>query len=300
MRLGRASIEARAPTGAKEMASDRTWLITGCSSGFGRELVLELIERGERIVATARKPEAIADLVARAPDRVLACELDVTKAGTIMRTVADAEARFGRIDVLVNNAGYALFGAVEEVPDDQIRAIFETNFFGFVAVTKAVLPGMRARRHGRIINISSVGGISGGLAMGYYAATKFAMAAITESLRQEVAPLGIAVTVVEPGAHQTNIVNRATHSRVSIDDYKPTVGLRSRQISALATSMRGDPRLAARAMIAVADSPQPPVHLPLGEDALARLNAKLKMLVDDRNRWIDLIRSTKKTGSGPV
>ena len=276
------------------MAVDRTWLITGCSSGFGRALVLELIERGERIVATARKPEAIADLVARAPDRVLACELDVTKADTIARTIADAEARFGSIDILVNNAGYALIGGVEEVPDDQIRAIFETNFFGFVAVTKAVLPGMRARRHGRIINISSMGGISGGLALGYYAATKFAMTAITESLRQEAAPLGITVTVVEPGEHQTNVVTHAAFSRETIDDYEPTVGQRRRHMRAIATNMAGDPRLAARAMIAVADAPEPPVHLPLGEDALARLNAKIEMVVNDRDRWIDVIRSTKQ------
>ena len=272
--------------------TDRTWLITGCSSGFGRELTLELIERGERVVATARRRETIEDLAARSPDTVLAVALDVTRPDSVEAAVAAAERRFGGVDVLVNNAGFVVIGGVEEVPEAMIRDIMETNFFGMLTTTRAVLPGMRARRRGWILNISSMGGISGGLGMGYYAATKFAMAGISESLRQEVAPLGIKVVVIEPGGHRTNAVTSASVSPVEIDDYAETVGRHRAFMRVHATELAGDPRLAARAMVAVVDADDPPVHLPLGHDALARLDRKIESLVRDRDRWRELTLST--------
>lgn len=269
----------------------RTWFITGCSTGFGRELALELLERGEQVVATARKPETISDIVRMAPERALALQLDVTQRDRMAAAVDAARTRFGRIDVLVNNAGWVLVGGMEEAADSEIRALFDTNFFGAVAMTQAVLPLMRQQRSGHVINISSMGGISGGLGMAYYGATKFALTAISESLAQEGRPLGIKVTIVEPGGHRTRAVTQARFAANAIDEYA-LIAEHRRRMAASAGHEPGDARLAARAIVAAADAEEPPLHLPLGADALARLNSKLDLVIADRDRWRDLILST--------
>jgi len=271
--------------------SARTWLITGCSTGFGRELAREVLTRGECAVVTARRVEAVEDIIAAAPDRALALPLDVTQPDQIQAAVATADARFGRLDVLVNNAGWVLVGGVEEASDAEIRAQFDTNFFGAVAMTQAVLPHMRRRRAGHVINISSMGGISGGLGMAYYGATKFALAAVSESLAQEGAPLGIKVTIVEPGGHRTKAIAQASFAANAIADYG-LVAEHRRRMAEAGGHEPGDARLAALAILAVADADDPPVHLPLGADALARLNRKLDLLTGDRDRWKELILST--------
>ena len=275
---------------------DRTWLITGCSTGFGRELALELIERGEQVVATARNPEAIADIVARAPDRVLGCRLDVTVQAQIDETVRAALDRFGRIDVLVNNAGYALVGGAEEVAPAEYRHLFDTNFFGLVAMTQAVLPAMRARRNGHIINISSMGGISGGLGMAFYGATKFALAGFSESLALDAGVLGIRVTIVEPGPHRTEALSQATFAAREISEYAETVGRFRSLVAKAARNEPGDARLAARAIITAADASHPPLHLPLGAEAIARLDRKIAALLADRDRWLQTSLSTTPIG----
>ena len=185
--------------------SKPVWFITGCSTGFGRELSLILLKRGYRVVATARDKSKVEDIVAGNPKNGLALALDVDKQGQIDAAVKAAEARFGRIDVLVNNAGYGYLAAVEEGDDADIRAMFETNFFGLAAVTRAVLPIMRAQKSGAIVNISSVGGFIGFPGSGYYAATKFAVEGLSESLSKEVGPLGIKVIIVEPGPFRTGL-----------------------------------------------------------------------------------------------
>ena len=270
---------------------EKTWLITGCSSGFGRELALEALARGHRVVVTARRPESSADILAHYPDRALGLRLDVTSADDIREAVARAEA-LGGIDVLVNNAGYALMGGVEEVAPDEYRPLFETNFFGSVAMMQAVLPGMRARRRGHIVNISSMGGISGGLGMGFYGATKFAMAAISESLAQEAAPLGIRVTVIEPGSHRTQAISGITQAAVEIADYAETVGRHRQKLVSVAGSERGDARLAAKAIADITEAEDPPLHLPLGSDALERLDRKIDLMSRESALWRDTILST--------
>jgi NAD(P)-dependent dehydrogenase (short-subunit alcohol dehydrogenase family) len=214
---------------------------------------------------------------------LLPLALDVTDRSQIETAVAAAEQRFGRIDVLVNNAGSVLCGGVEEARDGEIRDQFETNFFGFVAMTQAVLPIMRRQCAGRIINLSSMGGISSGMGMGYYGATKFALAAISESLAEEGASFGIKVTIVEPGEHRTEAISHARFTAAPIADYA-AVAEHRRRMSTRGGKEAGDPRLAAEALIAVADAAEPPLHLPLGADALGRLNRKLDRLAEERDR----------------
>lgn len=271
------------------MSEDKVWLITGCSSGFGRLLAIEAARRGDRVVATARNPNSLVDIAGIAPDRVLALALDVTNGAQSRTVTSQAEAHFGRIDVLVNNAGYVLVGGMEEAQPDEYRRLFDTNFFGAVEVTQAILPGMRARRSGHIINISSMGGISGGLGMAYYGATKFALTAISESLAQEAAPLGIKVTVIEPGAHATNALAAPAFARNSIADYAETIGRHREFMAGNHSNTIADPINVVQAILAIADSPAPPLHLPVGKDALARLERKLALVTADRDEWMDLI-----------
>ena len=247
----------------------KVWLITGCSTGFGLELAKATLARGWPTVATARRPEALDELVARHGDKALAVRLDVTDPASIEGAVAQAEAKFGQVDVLVNNAGYGYISAVEEGEDDQVRAQFDTNFFGLVAVTKRVLPGMRARRSGHIVNISSIGGLVGFGATGYYHATKFAVEGLSESLNIEVAPLGIKVTIVEPGPFRTDWAGRSlTESQTVIDDYAATAGKRRQETRARSGKQPGDPARAAEAIIAAVEAEDPPLRLLLGAPAL--------------------------------
>ncbi len=260
------------------MANDKpVWFITGCSTGFGRELSKILIARGYRVVATARDAAKIADLVASHSDTALALELDVERQPQIATAVGAAERRFGRIDVLVNNAGYGYLAAIEEGDDADIHAMFETNVFGLAALTRAVLPIMRAQRSGAIVNISSMGGFIGFPGSGYYAATKFAVEGLSESLSKEVAPFGIKVIIVEPGPFRTDWAGRSLKTaKRPIEAYAETAIARRRQIQGISGSQPGDPVRAAEAIIATVEQPNPPLRLPLGNFAYDAMRAEIE------------------------
>ena len=244
------------------------WFITGCSTGFGRDMVSLLLAQGYRVVATARdvgKVEALAD----GHRNALALALDVTDTQAVQDAVKAAQAKFGQLDVLVNNAGYGYLAAIEEGEDAPVRQMFETNVFGLVEVTKAVLPGMRARRSGCIVNLSSIGGLISFAATGYYHATKFAVEGLSGSLAIELAPLGIKVMVVEPGPFRTDFAGRSIGaSKTEIADYAQTAGVRRQQTFARDGKQQGDPVRAAQAIIDAVASPETPRHLVLGAMAL--------------------------------
>jgi NADP-dependent 3-hydroxy acid dehydrogenase YdfG len=262
------------------------WFITGCSTGFGRELAVLLLDQGLRVVATARDVTKINDLVAGHADAALALPLDVTDAAAITHAVKQAEAQFGQIDVLVNNAGYGYLAAIEEGEDAPVRTMFDTNVFGLVDMTKAVLPGMRARRRGHIINLSSIGGLVSFAATGYYSATKFAVEGLSGSLALELAPLNIKVTVVEPGPFRTDFAGRSIgQSKTEIADYADTVGIRRKQTFARSGNQQGDPVRAAQAIIDVVASPNPPLHLLLGKPALELARNDLEAKKRDFDTW---------------
>ena len=262
------------------------WLITGCSTGFGRELSRLVLERGWRAVITARDPSTLADLTEGHGDRVLALQLDVTDRKQIADVVAKSTAHFGRIDALVNNAGYGYLAAIEEGEDDAVRAMFETNVFGLVDMTKAVLPLMRAQKSGLIVNISSIGGITSFAATGYYHGTKYAVEGISESLATEVKPLGIDVLLVEPGPFRTNWAGPSIkQSATRIDAYASTAGERRKQTAARSGNQAGDPVRAAQAIIDVSLSDTPPLRLLLGKTALELARKKVESLTHDFDAW---------------
>ncbi|WP_172383091.1 oxidoreductase [Streptomyces sp. MNP-20] len=268
------------------------WFITGCSSGLGRALATAVLERGWRAAVTARDPRTLADVIRGHGDRALPLPLDVTDPQQIETAVTQAQTAFGAIDVLVNNAGYGYLAAVEEGEDDEVRALFDTNVFGLADTTRAVLPGMRARRRGHIVNISSLGGLLGFGATGYYHATKFAVEGLSESLAAEVAPLGIKVTIVEPAAFRTNWPGPSMRqSATTIDDYAATAG--TRRAGTLATHGRqpGDPARAARAVIDAVTAEQPPLRLLLGTAAYDLATAKLDALKATFDDWRDVTLS---------
>ncbi|HWF29896.1 MAG TPA: oxidoreductase [Mycobacterium sp.] len=247
-----------------------TWLITGCSTGLGRALAEAVIGAGHNAVVTARDAAKVADLADTATQRVLPVALDVTKPDQVTAAVQRADERFGGIDVLVNNAGYGYRAAVEEGDDAEVHTLFETHFFGTVAMIKAVLPGMRARRGGAIVNISSIGATVTPVGSGYYSAAKAAIEGISGALRGELAPLGISVTVVEPGAFRTDFAGRSlVQSATVIDDYAGTAGQRRKENDSMDGNQAGDPAKAASAIIAAVESNEPPAFLLLGPDALA-------------------------------
>ncbi|KAA1183735.1 SDR family NAD(P)-dependent oxidoreductase [Rhizobium tropici] len=255
------------------------WLISGASSGLGRAIAQAVLEAGDIAIATARDPSTIRELVERFPDQVVAARLDVTDRATIEQVVGEAERRFGRIDVLVNAAGYGYLAAIEEGEDVGIRRQFETNVFGLLDVTKAVLPGMRARRCGCIVNLSSLGGLVAFAATGYYHATKFAVEALSESLSYEVGPLGIKVLIVEPGAFRTDWAGRSMiESPVIIDDYADTAGMRRTATRAVSGSQPGDPKKAAQAILNAVKAEQTPLRLLLGTSALKVAKARMETL----------------------
>ena len=268
-------------------ASSRVWFITGCSTGFGRELARAVLRHGHRVVATARNPATLDEF--RASANALALGLDVTDPGQIAAAVGEAEAGFGRIDVVVNNAGYGYLAAVEEGEDDEVRAMFETNVFGLINVTKAVLPGMRARRAGHVVNISSMGGRVGFAGIGYYNATKFAVEGLSEALAKETAPLGIKVVIVEPGPFRTDWAGRSLKvPKVAIADYAGTAGQRRDTVQGYSGTQPGDPVRAAEAIIRAVESPNPPLHLVLGRPAYDLVATTLKELGDELAWWKDI------------
>jgi NADP-dependent 3-hydroxy acid dehydrogenase YdfG len=273
--------------------SDEVWFITGSSSGLGRALAEHVLEGGGRVAATARDPQAVADLAQTYGRRVLTLALDVTDLGEIDRAVSTAEEVFGRIDVLVNNAGYGYLAAIEEGEDREVRALFDANVFGLIDVTKAVLPDMRARRAGHIVNISSFGGLAAFGATGYYHATKFAVEGLSESLAAEVTALGIAVTIVEPGGMRTNWSGSSMRkSALQLEDYAETAGARREATLATFGRQPGDPAKAAEAIVAAVAAEAPPLRLLLGSDALGGARAKVKRLTDGIEQWASVSAST--------
>lgn len=270
-----------------------TWLITGCSTGLGRALAEAVIASGHNAVVTARDVEKVADLAADKTDRVLPLPLDLTDTAQIRNAVGKAEEQFGGIDVLVNNAGYGYRAAVEEGDDSDIRALFETQFFGAVAMIKAVLPGMRARRSGAIVNISTIGVQIMPAGSGYYAASKAALEAMSGALRGELQPLGISVTVVEPGAFRTDFAGRSlTQSSTVIDDYADTAGKRRKEHDTAHGTQPGDPAKAAKAIIAAVESDEPPAFLLLGNDALKTYRRLAEARLETIEAWERLSTST--------
>jgi NAD(P)-dependent dehydrogenase (short-subunit alcohol dehydrogenase family) len=274
-----------------------TWLITGCSTGLGRALAEAVIAAGHNAVVTARDVTKVSDLADPAPQRVLPAALDVTKPEQVAAAVQQADERFGGIDVLVNNAGYGYRAAIEEGDDAEVRALFDTHFFGTVAVIKAVLPGMRARRSGAIVNISSIGATVTPVGSGYYAAAKAAIEGMSGALRGELAPLGISVTTVEPGAFRTDFAGRSlVQSATLIDDYAATAGKRRKENDTMHGNQAGDPAKAALAIITAVESSQPPAFLLLGPDALALYRYTVDTRSVEVADWEELTSNTNFDG----
>lgn len=264
----------------------KVWFITGCSTGFGRELAKEVLAAGYRAAVASRNTDDVKDIVEAHPDNAIAVKLDVTKADEISAAVEQVKNEFGQIDVLVNNAGIGYFGAIEESEEDEVRRMFEINFFGLANVTKAVLPILRNQRSGHILNVASIGGLVGFPAVGFYNATKFAVDGFSESLAKEVAPLGIKVTVIAPSGFRTDWAGRsANNSKIVINDYKETAGTNKDNIRGYSGNQPGDPVRAAKAMIKAVESENPPLRLLLGEAALKGARNKLDVLKRDFDTW---------------
>ena len=276
----------------------RVWFITGSSTGFGRELAEEALTQGHKVVATARKPEALADLTRQYPQTALAVKLDVTKPAEVRAALGEAVRAFGRIDVLVNNAGYGLIGAVDEVGEEEIRRQFETNVFGALDVTRAALPILRGQRGGHILNFSSVGGFVGFPASGLYSASKFALEAVSESLAAELAPFGIKVTIVEPGAFRTDFNGRSLAVPENLmAEYEGSTGKFLGWLKEMDGKQPGDPRKAAQAIIYVVAAENPPLRLPLGADAVAMIEAKLESVRKELEEWRQVAVETTYPGA---
>jgi NAD(P)-dependent dehydrogenase (short-subunit alcohol dehydrogenase family) len=274
-----------------------TWFITGCSTGLGRALAEAVIGTGHNAVVTARDVKKVADLADTAPERVLAVALDVTEPEQVTSAVQLTQERFGGVDVLVNNAGYGYRAAIEEGADAEVRALFETHFFGTVAMIKAVLPGMRTRRSGAIVNISSIGAQVTPVGSGYYAAAKAAMEGMSGALRGELAPLGISVTIVEPGAFRTDFAGRSlVESATIIDDYAETAGKRRNGADGMDGNQAGDPAKAGAAIIAGVEASEPPAFLLLGPDALALYRYVAEGRASEIAKWEKLTSSTNLDG----
>ena len=269
------------------------WFISGCSSGLGRELARAVLGCGWRAAVTARDPAHLADLASEHPLSMVALALDVTDASQIGTAVHAAEQRFGRIDVLVNNAGYGYQASAEEGEDGAIRAQFEANVFGLFALTRAVLPGMRARRRGHVINITSVAGLVGYPGSGYYAASKHAVEGFSDSLAAECAPLGIRVTCVEPGPFRTDWAGRSLRqTRSGIADYAATASARMERTAAGSGAQPGDPARAAEAMMRIVEAEHPPRHLVLGAFGVDAVRGSLQRTLAEIDQWRDLSLST--------
>jgi len=262
-------------------ARSKVWFITGASSGFGRALAEEVIARGERVVATARKVDALTDLAARADGRLLSLRLDVTRPEQIQSALGAARERFGDIDVLVNNAGYSMVGALEETSDDELRTLMETLFFGAVGLTREVLPRMRERRSGTIVQITSVGGLTTAAGFGAYCAAKHALEGLSECLAKEVAAFGVRVLIVEPGAFRTSLFGAGFRSLPALDAYAPSVGPTRAFAARMHGEQAGDPAKAARAIADAVAAGAPRLRLPLGADAVGGIRQKLAEVAAD-------------------
>jgi len=270
------------------ISPQRVWFITGASTGFGRLLAEQVLAAGGSVVATARKPDQIADLQQKYPNTALSLALDVAEESEIDAAVDAAIEKFGRIDVLVNNAGYGLAGAIEEATESEYMPVFETNVFGLIRVTRALLPHLRAQRSGHIVNLSSIGGLIGSPGWGYYNASKFAVEGFSEALAAELAPLGIHVTIVEPGPFRTDFLGRSgVEAQQRIADYDETAGKTRQYFHDQAGKQPGDPAKAVAAIIAAVEAPNPPQHLVLGKLAFTRMSARLDAWKQELDTWKD-------------
>ena len=271
---------------------NRVWFITGSSTGFGRELAEQCLERGYRVVATARNTETIEDLVQKYPERARAIRLDVTNEEDVKTSVAKAVDEFGTIDILVNNAGYGLGGGIEEPSMDQIQKQYDTNIFGVMRVMREVLPLMRAQKTGHILNVSSVVGFTAFASSGYYSSTKFALESLSEALSMEVEHLGIKVTIVEPGGFRTDFAGRSfTQPENRIADY--VTSERTDAIGDYHNNQPGDPVKGVKAMIDMVETENPPLRLPLGEDAITAMEEKLRAVQQNIDEWREVAINTK-------
>ncbi len=265
---------------------NKVWFITGCSTGFGRNIALEVLKNGNKVAVTSRNTDDVKDIVDQYPDTSIAIKLDVTKNDQVKAAVEQATNKFGRIDVLVNNAGIGYFGAIEESEEEEVRRMFEINFFGLAQVTNAILPVMRSQRSGHIINISSVGGMMALPGIGFYNATKFAVTGYSEALAKEVADMGIKVTIIAPSGFRTDWAGRsANNSKIVIEDYKSTAHSTQEMIRKNSGVQPGDPVRAAIAIMKVVDAEKPPVRLLLGVGALKGARAKITELQNDIDSW---------------
>ncbi|VVQ36837.1 oxidoreductase [Pseudomonas fluorescens] len=271
----------------------RTWFITGASRGFGTLIAERALRAGDAVIATARNPQDITDRLGEQPN-LLAVRLDVTREDEAHQAVAEGIKRFGSIDVLINNAGFGVLGAVEETSASETERLFATNVFGLLNVTRAVLPHMRAQRSGRVINISSIGGYQAYMGWGVYGSTKFAVEGITEALHQELAPLGIQATVVEPGFFRTDFLDEQSLIKTALvlPDYAETVGKMRAFAEAANHAQPGDPLKFAEAMLALVNAPNPPQRLALGSDTVARIEAKNRLVAQELAEWNGLALST--------
>ena len=265
---------------------NKVWFITGCSTGFGRELATLALQLGNKVVVTSRNTGDIKDIVDPYPETSISVELDVTDKEAIKSSVQQAMKAFGRIDVLVNNAGIGYFGAVEESEDEEVKRMFDINVFGLANMTKEVLPIMREQSSGHIVNIASIGGLVSFPAVGFYNATKYAVDGLSESLAKETAHLGIKVTIVAPSGFRTDWAGRsANNSKIVIEDYAPTAGKNKNDIRGYSGNQPGDPVRAAQAIIKVVESENPPLRLLLGAAALKGARNKLVQLQKDFDTW---------------
>ncbi|MEJ2900893.1 oxidoreductase [Pedobacter panaciterrae] len=265
---------------------EKVWLITGCSTGFGRELAKQVLELGYKAGVAARNIADVEDIVKQYPETSIAITLDVTRQDHITDAVKQLTEIFGRVDVLVNNAGIGYFGSVEASDEHETRRMFDINFFGLANMTKAVLPHMRKQRSGHIINIASIGGLMAFPALAYYNATKFAVDGFSESLAKETAPLGIKVTIVAPSGFRTDWAGRSANEvQNEIEDYKTTAGANKDNIRAYNGNQPGDPVRAAQAIIKVVETENPPLRLLLGAAALKNARKKIEELAHDFDAW---------------
>lgn len=270
----------------------KVWFITGSSRGLGRNLTEAVLAHGDKVAATARNPEQLKDLVEKYPEQIYPIQLDVTDKQQINTAVESAINKFGRIDVLVNNAGFGIIGAAEAYTDEQVRSQLETNLYAPIEITRVVLPYMRKQRSGRILQISSIGGRVGNAGLTMYQAAKFGLGGFSEALAKEVAPLGIKVTSVEPGGFRTDWATASMSYAPDVEGYEQTVGTRKALFSSAQFIPMGDPDKAAKAMIDLTENPEPPVHLVLGSEAIAMVKQANIIRNEEMEKWMPVSIST--------
>jgi NAD(P)-dependent dehydrogenase (short-subunit alcohol dehydrogenase family) len=288
--MGEGGLAASLPSGTGR--PERVWFVTGCSSGLGRALCEHVLALGEKAVCTARNPDTLHDLVRRFPDKAIGLALDVTKQASIDAAVSQAIERCGRIDVLVNNAGYGVIGALEEVDEAEVLRVFDTNTFGVYRVTRAIVPHMRRQRSGHILNVSSALGVVAKAGYTFYSATKFAVEGLSEALAQEMAPFGIKVTIVEPGSFRTEFRRAGAYEAPMLPAYAESLGPFRRSLAETDGKQPGDPQRGARAIVAAVNAANPPLRLALGEACVAGIEKKLTSMREELDEWMDVSLST--------